>query len=49
MMNTPQLASRFLGVAFFDTARLAVRSFILAITFKQLGIAETDEPEKENT
>jgi hypothetical protein len=29
MMNTPQLAAPFLGVAIFDTARLAVRSFII--------------------
>jgi hypothetical protein len=28
MMNTPQLAAQFLGVAIFDTARLAARSFI---------------------
>jgi phosphoribosylglycinamide formyltransferase-1 len=28
MLNTPQLAARFLGVAIFDTARLAARSFI---------------------
>jgi hypothetical protein len=28
MMNTPQLAAPFLGVAIFDTARLAARSFI---------------------
>jgi hypothetical protein len=30
MMNTPQLAAWFLGVAVFDTARLAARSFIPA-------------------
>jgi hypothetical protein len=29
MMNTPQLAAQFLGVAIFDTARLAARLFIL--------------------
>jgi hypothetical protein len=28
MMNTPQLAAQFLGVAIFDTARLAARWFI---------------------
>jgi hypothetical protein len=28
MMNTPRLAAPFLGVAIFDTARLAARSFI---------------------
>jgi hypothetical protein len=28
MMNTPQLDAPFLGVAIFDTARLATRSFI---------------------
>jgi hypothetical protein len=28
MMNTPQLAARFLGVAIFYTARQAARSFI---------------------
>ena len=31
MMNTPQLAAQFLGVALFDTARLAARSFIIGI------------------
>jgi hypothetical protein len=29
MMNTPQLAALFLGVAILDTARLAARSFII--------------------
>jgi hypothetical protein len=29
MMNTPQLAAPFLGVAIFDTARLAAQSFII--------------------
>jgi hypothetical protein len=29
MMNTPQLTAPFLGVAIFDTARLAARSFIV--------------------
>jgi hypothetical protein len=28
MMNTQQLAAPFLGVAIFDTAQLAARSFI---------------------
>ena len=31
MMNTPQLAAQFLGVAIFDTARLAARSFIFPL------------------
>jgi hypothetical protein len=34
MMNTPQLAAQFLGVALCDTARLAARPFI----FKFNGI-----------
>jgi hypothetical protein len=29
MMNTPQLVAQFLGVAIFDAARLAARSFII--------------------
>jgi hypothetical protein len=31
MMNTPQLAALFLGVAIFDTARLTARSFITGL------------------
>jgi hypothetical protein len=31
MMNTPQLTAPFLGVAIFDTARLAARSFIILL------------------